>query len=131
MTSRLVSAAILVAGCLSVVGCTRAAKLEVTRNYDLSPGEAQALELDPQPKPQKLTIDFKSTEGDVLVLVFKDTDVKDEDAMLTADPKKALAQKKGKADTLTADVPESIGTKIVVREAQKKTKVELKVSNKK
>ncbi|MBA4188967.1 MAG: hypothetical protein C0467_13300 [Planctomycetaceae bacterium] len=131
MFARLVSAMILVAGCMSVVGCTRAAKLEVTRSYDVSPGEAQAIELDPQPKPQKITVDFKSADGDVLVLLFKEADAKGEDGLLSSDPKKALGQKKGKADSFTADVPENTATRIVVREAQKKTKVELKVTNKK
>jgi len=131
MPVRLMSAVLLVAGCMTIAGCTRAAKLEVTRSYDVSPGEAQAIELDPQPKAQKLTVDFKSTDGDVLVLVFKEADAKGEEGLLQSDPKKAIAQKKGKAETFTADVPENTATRIVVREAQKKTKVELKVTNKK
>jgi hypothetical protein len=104
----------------------------VNKSYDVAPGEAQAMILDPQPKPQKLTIDFKSSEGDVLVLVFKESDMPTgDDPQINADAKKALASKKGKAESITVDVPANTGTQIVMREAQKKTKVDLTVSNKK
>ncbi len=132
MSVRLAFAMILVAG-LSVVGCTRAAKLDAKSSYDLSGEEpAKAMILDPQPKAQKLTIDFKSSDGDVTVLVFKDADVpKGDSGLIEADAKKALGQKKGKADSFTVDVPENTGTQIVIRNADKKTKVDLAVNNKK
>ncbi|MCE9561382.1 MAG: hypothetical protein K8U57_04950 [Planctomycetes bacterium] len=131
MSVRLFSAAIVCA-LLSVVGCTKNATLEVSKPYELIQGEAQAMILDPQPKPQKLNINFTSSEGDILVLVFKDADVpKGEDGIMQVDPKKAIASKKGKSESFTVDVPENTGTQIVMRDAAKKTKVDLKVNNKK
>lgn len=130
MLVRSLSVALMVAGCTFLVGCTRNAKLEVTKSYDVAPGEAQAIELDPQPKAQKLTVDFKSAE-DVNVLVFKQADCKDDDALLTADAKKALASKKGKTESFGVDIPENTATRVVVRDPAKKTKVDITISNKK
>lgn len=131
MSSRLVSAVVLVAGFVFAAGCDRNARLEVKNSYEIPPQEARSMILDPQPKPQKFTIDFKA-DNDVTVLVFKDSDIPaGEEGIEKADAKKALAQKKGKAESFTVDVPEKTGTQIVMREATKKTKVELTVTNRK
>lgn len=131
MSSRLAPAVVLVAGFAFVAGCDRNARLEVKNSYDIAPQEGKAMLLDPQPKPQKFTVEFKA-DNDVTVLVFKDSDIPaGEDGIEKADAKKALGQKKGKADSFTVDVPEKTGTQIVMREATKKTKVELSVTNRK
>lgn len=128
MSVRLASFASLAIGFLVVTGCGPA-KLTVTKSYEVNLGEAQAIELDPQPKPQKLTVNFNATE-EVNVLVFKAADASG-DAMITADAKKALTSKKGKTETFTVDVPEKTAVAIVVREPAKKARVELTVTNQK
>lgn len=90
---------------------------------------AQRLELPAAKKAQKLTVEFSSSDGEVSVLVCKSADVKDEDAMLTVEPAKALANKKGKGETFTVDVPENTETQVIVRgHTAAKTNVTLKVS---
>jgi len=90
---------------------------------------AQRLEIPAAKKPQKLTVEFSSSDGEVSVLVFKAADVKDENAMLEVDAKKALASKKGKGDTFSVDVPENTETQVVVRgHTAAKTDVTVKVS---
>jgi hypothetical protein len=90
---------------------------------------AQRLELPAAKKAQKLTVEFSSSEGEVSVLVFKSADVKDEDAMLTVEPAKALGSKRGKADTFAVDVPENTETQVVVRQhTAAKTDVKVTVS---
>jgi hypothetical protein len=90
---------------------------------------AQRLELPAAKKAQKLTVEFSSSEGEVSVLVFRSADVKDEDAMLTVEPAKALGSKRGKADTFAVDVPENTETQVVVRQhTAAKTDVKVTVS---
>lgn len=128
MPSRFLTVAAFAAGLLFLAGCGPA-KLNVSRSYDVGPGEANAVDLDAQPKPQKLTVEFKATE-EVTVLVFKAADAKGEDAILTVDAAKSLAQQKGKSGTVTADVPENTATRVVVRGAAKTSKVDLTITNK-
>jgi hypothetical protein len=130
MSLRLVSVLCLAFG-LSAVGGCGPAPLNESRNYDLAVGEARAMMLSPQPKPQKLTVTFSSTEGDVNVLVFNESDLPNEEAQLTVDAKKAIASKKGKSETFTVDVPAKTSPAIVVRDAAKKTQVSLSVTNRK
>src|SRR5262245_45935764 len=66
-----------------------------------------------QKKAVKLTVEFNSSTGDVSVLVFKESDIPNDDAMISADEKKALATKRGKDGTFTADVPENTATRVV------------------
>jgi hypothetical protein len=90
---------------------------------------AQRLEIPASKKAQKLTVEFSSSDGEVSVFVFKAADVPNADAMLTVEPSKALASKKGKADTFTADIPENTATQVVVRgHTAAKTDVKVTVS---
>jgi hypothetical protein len=114
---------------LLLAGCGPA-KLNVEKTLDLEPGEAKSIDLDAQSKPQKITVDFKSSEGDVSVLLFKEADAKGDDALLDADQAKAIEKKKGKEDSFTADVPENTAVRVIIRGAAKTTKVTLKVTNK-
>ena len=50
--------------------------------------------------------------------------------MLGVDAAKSLGKQKGKSGSFTAEIPENTATRVVVREASKKTKVDLKVTNK-
>jgi hypothetical protein len=91
---------------------------------------ARRLELPAPKKAQKITVEFSSSEGEVSVLVFKSADVPTQDAMLTVEASKALASKKGKADTFSVDVPENTETQVVVRgHTAAKTDVTLKVTS--
>ncbi len=127
MFIRLVLAVVLVTGLLCATGCGPG-KLNVSKTMSLGVVPARSIDLDAQPKPQKLTIEFSSSAVDVSVYVFKFEDAKDEDALVLADPKKALGEKKGKAETFTVDVPENTPVRIVVRSGQK-TDVQVKVTN--
>src|SRR6266700_2315065 len=84
------------------------AKLDESKTLSLS-GEtpAKSIDLDAQSKPQTITVDFSSSAGDVSVLVFKKSDAPTDDDLLSAPPNKAIAMKKGKADTFTAEIPEN------------------------
>jgi hypothetical protein len=90
---------------------------------------ARRIEVPAAKKAQKLTVEFSSSDGEVSVLVFKAADVQGENAMLEAPQTKALANKKGKADTFTVDIPENTETYVVVRgHTAAKTDVKVTVS---
>ena len=94
--------------------------------------DAQGVELPAQSKPQAITIEFTSSECPVTVYVFKKDEIKDpKEDLFTAPGSKALAKKTGKSESFTVDIPENTGTWVVVRDASKKTKVDLKTTNKK
>ena len=114
---------------LFLAGCGPA-KLNVEKSLVLD-GEypARAIDLDAQSKPQKITVEFSSSEGEVTVLVFKAEDAKTEDDILFADPKKALDFKKGKEGSFAVDVPEKTATRVFARAEGKKTTVQVKVKN--
>ncbi len=116
-------------GLAALTGCGPA-KLNESRSYDIEPGSAEGFELPAQAKPQKITVDFSSSDGDVIVLLFKVADAQGDDALI-ADAKKALGMKKATKDTLSVDVPENTATRLVVRGTGKKTKVDVKVTNQK
>jgi hypothetical protein len=116
---------------LVLAGCGPA-KLDVSKTYSLNvETPAHSIDLDAQTKPQTINVEFSSSEGDVSVLVFKKSDVPTDDDLLIAEPKKAIAMKKGKTETFTVDIPENTPVRIIVRMELKKTDVQLKVTNKK
>jgi hypothetical protein len=82
-----------------------------------------------QSKPQKITVEFSSSAGEVSVYVFKGPD----QAALD-DPEKfkekALATKKGTSETFSVDVPANTAVQVVFY-ALKKTDVSVKLSNRK
>ena len=114
---------------LFLAGCGPA-KLNESRSYELNPAEGDGFLLDKQSKPQKINIEFTSSESEVTVLLFKAEDVPGEEKPLSVDEQKALGFKKGKADSFSVDVPENTETRLVIRGAMKKTKVDVKVTNK-
>jgi hypothetical protein len=125
MLSRLLPVAI---GLFILAGCGPP-KLNENWNPELLDGQARALDLPAVSKAQKINVEFSCPDTEVTVLVFKAEDAKGDEGMLGADAAKALAYKKGKADTFSADVPENTATRVIVRGAGKKTTVQLKVSN--
>lgn len=105
-------------------------KLDQSRTWELDGGESRALDLPAVSKPQKINVEFSSSEGDVSAFVFKEEDAKGEDGLRNADinAKKAIVYKTSKADTLSADVPENTPTRVIIF-AKQKTTVNLKVTN--
>lgn len=128
MPSRLVLIAILAIVLAPLAGCGPG-KLNESRNLSLDPGDAKAMDLPAVSKPQKLKIEFSSTDAEVTVLVFKESDAAGDDGLLSSDPKKAIEKKTGKGETFTVDIPENTATRVIVRGATKKTDVSLKVTN--
>ena len=116
-------------GALFLAGCGPA-KLNESRTWELQAGASQALDLPAISKPQKISVEFSSTEGDVLVAVFKEEDAKGEEGLVNADTnvKKALASKTSKGETFSVDVPENTATRVIVF-SRRKTTVNLKVTN--
>ena len=111
--------------CLVLAGCGPA-KLDITRNYNMD-GLPQVLILDPQPKAQKVTVEYESSASEVVVMIIKASDVpKEEEGIVPTS--KALAFKKDKSGTFTADVPEKTETFVIVRGGTK-TDVKLRVHN--
>jgi hypothetical protein len=125
MCARLSAAALAVAFA-SLSGCGPA-KLNQTKTLSVDVGEARAIDLDGQPKPQKVNVKYSSPE-EVSVLVFKEVDARGDD-MLDAGEGKALGKSKGKDGTFSVDVPENTPVRVVVRGSPKKTDVKLEITN--
>jgi len=132
MFRRLVPPALLAVALAWLAGCGPA-KLNESRTWEMEAGDARAIDLPGQPKPQTLNVDFSSSEGDVTVYVFKEDDLKGKEALneVEAHAKKALKQAKSKGESFTVDVPENTPARVVVSAAGKKTTVNLKVTNQK
>jgi hypothetical protein len=128
MLSRLLSVMIVAVGALFLAGCGPS-KLNENRKLEVEDGEAKAIDLPAVSKPQKVNVEFSSSEGEVSVYLFKAEDAKGDEGLLGSDPKKALASKKGKSDSFSADVPENTATRVIVRGAAKKTEVQFKITN--
>ena len=112
--------------CLLASGCGPA-KLDVSREWELD-GEPQMLFLNPESKPQKVTVEFESSGEEVTVLLIKTADVpKDEERFVPV--AKAIASAKGKTGNFSGDVPEKTETQVIVRGGGK-SKVKLRVHNK-
>jgi hypothetical protein len=117
-------------GLLLATGC-RPAKLNETKTLTLDMKHAaQGVKLDAQKKPQTVTVEFSSSDGEVTVCVFKQDDLKDDDDMAMTEDKKALGRKKGKAESFSVEIPENTATCVVVRgHTAAKTDVTVKVAN--
>lgn len=113
-------------GLLTLAGCGPA-KLNVSQTLSLEAGVSKGLDLPAQSKPQKITVEFTSSAGEVSAYVFKVSDAEALD-----DPEKhkdkALATKKSAGDTFAADVPANTATRVVFW-SPKKTEVGVKLTN--
>ena len=122
------SALIAVASALLFAAGCGPAKLNESRTYSLNAGEAQILDLPAISKAQKVTVEFTSSAVDVSVSLIKD--FKESDGLDTPPSKtQTLAEKTGKDGSFVVDVPENTATRVVVRGANAKTDVTLKVTN--
>ena len=113
---------------LIAAGCA-AKKLNETKTLTLdNEYGAKSLIIPAQKKATPVSIEFASSDGEVSVLVFKAADIKNPDAMLSAEASKAIVKKRGKGEAFTAELPEGTEVQIVVREhTAAKTDVTLKV----
>jgi len=124
-----VAAALLLA---SINGCGPA-KLNDTRTLNLDGfGDIQVLELDPQPKPQTIRVEFSTSGGEVSVFLYKEEDVRGNEGVVNANPAKAIAKStKKKEDNISAEVPPNTATRVVIECGSKKTEVKIKITNSK
>lgn len=118
------------AALLGLAGCGPAV-LDQRVNWVIDPGEtpARALDLDAQPKPQTLTVEYESSAAEVEVGVYKAADAKELETVQTSKALKAESGKK--SGSLTVDIPEKTAVRVVVGGSRKKTDVKLHVTNKK
>ncbi len=120
------TALLLAAGLVALSGCGPA-KLDITKDYSLE--SAKIVILDPQSKPQKITVEFES-DSEVTVMVIKESEITEDNADIV-DVKQAIAYKKGeKSGSFSADVPENTATRVVARSNAAKAKVKLHITNK-
>lgn len=104
-------------------------RLDEKRTYTLEPREAKALDLPAISRPQRVTVDFASSAGDISVYLIKD--VGKNDGLGEGPPPKeqTLDVKQGKSGSLSADISPDTATRVVVRDAAKTTEVTLSVTN--
>lgn len=114
-------------GLVAVAGCGPA-KLEVEKSYNLDSGDTQWVILDPQPKPQKITVTYEAG-SELTVMLIKASEIpKDNEGFV--DLKKAIASEKSKkSGTISGDVPENTEARVIVRNPASKTTVKLKITN--
>jgi hypothetical protein len=130
MLVRLACLTVLAAGSLLLAGCGPA-KLDVSKTWKLEPGEARSIDVGVQSKPQTISVEYASSAGEVTVCVFREADCKTDDDLIDTPSSKAIASKKGKGETFTADVPENTAVRVVARNPTESSNVTLKVTNKK
>jgi hypothetical protein len=112
---------------LAPAGCGPA-KLDDTKNWTIEPGDVQSIILPAQPKPQRLTVEFESSEP-VDVGIYKTDDTTDLHSLPVS---KALAVERGKTSgTLTADLGPDVSTTITAGALSKKATVKVHVTNRK
>lgn len=104
------------------------AKLDETKNWTVEPGDVQSIILPAQPKPQRLTVEFESSEP-VDAGIYKTDDAKELHSLPVS---KALAVERGKTSgTLTADLGPDVSTTVTVGALSKKATVKVHVTNRK
>ena len=112
---------------LAAAGCGPA-KLDYKKSDTVDPGESKLYELPTQPKPQRLTVEFKSNEP-VTVGVYNAADVK-EDAILP-ESKARKVERAQTSGTLVVDLAPGDATTITVSGLGKKAAFEIQATNRK
>jgi hypothetical protein len=119
---------IIGAGVMILVGCGPA-RLNVSKNYTMDVGDARSIDLDPQPKPQKIDVEFSVSDGEARVLVFRAEDAQGEEGLLSAPASKALGNQRGSRGNFSVDLPANTKARVVIRDLTKKAEVNIKVTN--
>jgi hypothetical protein len=125
---RLPLAMVLVTGAVLLGGCGPA-RLNVDKKYTMDVSDARAIDLDAQPKPQKVNVEFSVSDGEARVLVFRAEDAQGEEGMLEAPASKALGSQRGSTGNFTVDLPPNTRARVVIRDLTKKADVTIKVTN--
>ena len=123
---------LLMLALLPVTGCQK--KLNEEKNYTLLEGEVKALQMDEQPKDQRITITVTATGSPINLHVVKESghaaamEALQFNAKL--DPAIVIESKsKIQSETLVVTVPAKTGFSVMISGAKKKTDVNLKVTN--
>ena len=120
-----VPSVIFAIGLAALTGCGPG-KLDISTNFTLD-GEPKLFFLDPQSKPQKITVEYESSAGEITVLLMKSADVpKGEEGFVPTG--KAIAFKKDKSGTFSGELPEKTEGQVIVRGGIK-TDVKIKIHN--
>ncbi len=112
-----------------LAGCGPA-KLDTETKLTVEPLGAGSLVLEPQSKPQTITVEFSSAASDVTVYLIKSED-KDEELKVVPSKDVTLGKKSGKNGSFATDVPANTRTRVLVLDAKKMTDVTLHVTNRK
>jgi hypothetical protein len=122
---------VVAVGLLTLPGCGPG-KLNVNQEVTLDAQKtATAIQLDKQKKPQNITVEFDSSDGDVTVLLFKAEDMeKGDDGPIMTPDSKAQAKKRGQKESFTAELPANTDGAVVIRGSNKaKTTVKVHITN--
>ncbi|MBA2224807.1 hypothetical protein [Thermogemmata fonticola] len=125
---RLSLAMLLVTGVVLFGGCGPA-RLNVDKKYTMDVGDARAIDLEAQAKPQKVNVEFSVSEGEARVLVFRAEDAQGDEGILEAPASKALSSQRGSTGNFTVDLPPNTKARVVIRDLTKKADVTIKVTN--
>lgn len=125
---RLPLAMVLMAGVVLVGGCGPS-RLNVSKKYTMDVGDGRSIDLDAQPKPQKVNVEFSVSDGEARVLVFRAEDAQGEVGLLEAPASKALGSQRGSSGNFTVDLPANTKARVVIRDLTKKAEVTIKVTN--
>jgi hypothetical protein len=125
---RLPLAVVLMTGVVLLGGCGPA-RLNVDKKYTMDVGDARAIDLEAQAKPQKVNVEFSVSEGEARVLVFRAEDAKGDEGILEAPASKALGSQRGSTGNFTVDLPPNTRARVVIRDLTKKADVTIKVTN--
>ena len=127
MCARAILTVLLLTSLVGLSGCGPA-KLDETMKITVDSGgnPGRIFELDPQPKPQTITLEFESSTTEVTVALFNASATVFAERI---DLSKAIKGERGKSGKFTVDVPANTETKVVVGEASKSTEVKLHMTN--
>ncbi|MCS7020724.1 MAG: hypothetical protein NZU63_02715 [Gemmataceae bacterium] len=110
------------------VGCGPG-RLNVEKKYSMDVGDARAIELEPQSKPQKIQVEYSTSDGEARVLVFRAEDAAGDQGMLEAPASRALGSHRGSSGSFSVDLPANTKARVVIRDLTKKADVTIKVTN--
>lgn len=111
--------------CLILGGCGQKLNDEGTKTIEA--GGAQIYSYDAFTHDYALTVEFKSTDSELTVGVFRQSDLPDKTA---PDTSKSLASKTGKEGTITVDIPKGTPIHILAYSVKSKTSLWTKMTSK-
>ena len=110
---------------LELAGCSR--YVATDEKYDLKAGNIKSVSIGAFAKDITLTVNFTSSNSDITVGVFKESDVPNLEQISSAKP---LAKATGKEGTVTVDVPKDTPFMMAIYGVTGDTSATLKASSK-